>query len=284
MEICFVVLHYLAYEMTRECVDTLLDVFAGKEFHIAIVDNGSSNKTGIKLKEQYADNTNVTVLLNKENLGFARGNNVGYTYIRERFNPKYIVVMNNDVLIKDKLFIEKIQNLEETIGFDVLGPDIYNPYDSIHQNPLRMKPITVEEVKNRLRVSDYIIKHPHVSYARSFLKRYLFGPAPIGRSVEEYGKPHSEVVLHGACLIFSSNYIEQRKKCFNPQTFLYGEEHILHHECMKRNLKMIYSPELQVEHYMRVATDASFKSDYAKFVNKYKRLKESSMVLLKVLE
>ena len=281
MEICFVVLHYLTYEMTKECVDTLLDVFSEREFHIAVVDNGSSNNSGVRLKETYADDSHITVLINEENLGFARGNNVGYTYIRERFKPGYVVVMNNDVLIKDDLFFEKIRSLEDTVGFDVLGPDIYNPYEDIHQNPLRMKPITVEEVKKRLRASDFITKHPRVSYAMTLLMRSI---NRTGRSIEAYGSSHSDVVLHGACLIFSSRFMEKRKECFNPKTFLYGEEHILHRECMKQNLKMLYSPEVQVEHYMRVSTDASFASDYEKFVNKYKRLKESEMVLLEVLE
>jgi hypothetical protein len=192
--------------------------------------------------------------------------------------------MNNDVLIKDRLFIEKIRNLEDTTGFDVLGPDIYNPYYDIHQNPLRMKPITVEEVKKRLRVSDFIIKHPRLSYAGTLLNRSKCGTSHVGRSIEAYGKPHCDVILHGACLIFSSRFIEQRKKCFNPKTILYGEEHILYHECKKQNLKMVYSPEVYVEHYMRVSTDASFKSDYEKYINRYKRLKESAMVLLEVLE
>ena len=92
------------------------------------------------------------------------------------------------------------------------------------------------------------------------------------------------MVLHGACLIFSSRFIEKRKECFNPLTFIYGEEHILYHECMQLNLKMVYSPEVYVEHYMQVSTDTSFKSDYQKYFNKYIWLKESAEVLLKVLE
>ena len=162
MEVCFLILHYLAYEMTKECVDTLLNVFGERNIHIVIVDNGSTNKTGMKLKEMYADNGQITVLINNENLGFAKGNNVGYRYIRERFRPRYLVAMNNDVLIKDPFFIEKIRNLEDTSGFDVLGPDIHNPNNDTHQNPLRITPITMEEAKRRLRASDYIIKHPRV--------------------------------------------------------------------------------------------------------------------------
>jgi len=284
MEICFVILHYLAYDMTKECVDMLLDVFSERKIHIAIVDNGSPNRTGIKLKEQYADNSSITVLLNKENLGYARGNNVGYRYISERFKPRYIVVMNNDVLIKDRLFIEKIRDLEDTYGFDVLGPDIHNPYNNIHQNPLRITPITVDEVKKRLKESSFIVKYPHICYALSILKHSSKGKEPAGRTVEIYGKPRCDVVLHGACLIFSKHFMEKRKECFNPKTFIYGEEHILYHECMKQNLKMVYSPEIYVEHYMRVSTDVSFKSNYKKYISRYRRLKESAVVMLNVLE
>ena len=57
------------------------------------------------------------------------------------------------------------------------------------------------------------------------------------RSAEEYGSTQCDVVLHGACLILSTRFRENRMECFNPRTFLYGEEHILHHECMKQNLK-----------------------------------------------
>ena len=270
--------------MTKECVDMLLNVFAGREFHIVIVDNGSSNNTGVQLKDYYIENSHITVLINEENLGYAKGNNVGYRYVCERFNPRYLVVMNNDVLIKDHLFIDKIQELEDKYGFDVLGPDIQNPNKNIHQNPLRIRPITVEEVKKRLKKSSRIIKYPHVYYAWTCLKHSIHGPSREGRSIGEYGKTHFDVVLHGACLIFSSRFMEKRKDCFNPQTFIYGEEHILHYECMKQNLKMVYSPDLHVEHYMRVSTDASFETDYNRYINKYKWLKESSMVLLNVLE
>ena len=284
MDICFVILHYMAYEMTKECIDTLLGVFEGKKFHIAVIDNGSANETGEKLKEQYSDNKNVTVLMNKENLGFAKGNNVGYKYVKERFKPKYIVVMNNDVLIKDRYFIEKIQKIDETFEFAVLGPDILNPYYKCHQNPLRKKPITVQEVKRRIVKFTLKIKYAHVCSVLSFIRNTVFGVPHISRTVEEYGVPQCDVVLNGACLILSDRFIEKREECFNPQTFLYGEEHIFYHECVSKKLKMVYSPEVSVEHYERVSTDASFKSNYEKYITKNLWRKESAMIMLRALE
>ena len=284
MDICFVILHYMAYGMTKECVDTILAVFEGKNYHIAVIDNGSANETGEKLKEQYSDNKHITVLLNKENIGFAKGNNVGYKYVKERFKPKYIVVMNNDVLIKDRYFIEKIQKIDETFEFAVLGPDILNPYYKCHQNPLRKKPITVQEVKRRIVKFTLKTKYAHVCSVLSFIRNTVFGVPHISRTIEEYGEPLCDVVLNGACLILSTRFIDNRDECFNPQTFLYGEEHIFYYECMSKNLKMVYSPEVYVEHYEHVSTDASFKSNYEKYITKNTWRKESAMVMLKVLE
>ena len=69
----FVVLHYLAYGMTRRCVDVLLSTFKDEPIRIVVVDNASPDGSGVKLEEDYADASNVTVLRNSSNLGFARG-------------------------------------------------------------------------------------------------------------------------------------------------------------------------------------------------------------------
>ncbi len=49
-------------------------------YKIVIVDNASPDKSGALLKEHYKNDDHVEVLLNQENLGFARGNNVGFRY------------------------------------------------------------------------------------------------------------------------------------------------------------------------------------------------------------
>jgi len=192
--------------------------------------------------------------------------------------------MNNDVLIKDPFFIEKIQQIDETFEFAVLGPDIFNPYYKSHQNPLRENPITVQEVKRRIAKFTLKIKYAHVCSVLSFLRNSVFGVPHISRTVEEYGVPQCDVVLNGACLILSVRFIENREECFNPQTFLYGEEHILYYECMSKKLKMVYSPEVSVEHYEHVSVDASFKSNYEKYITKNLWRKESAMIMLRALE
>lgn len=79
----FVVLHYLTVEMTKISVNQVLNYYQNDDIHVVIVDNGSPNKSGIALQNYYKDNSLVDVILSKENLGFARGNNIGYRYLKK---------------------------------------------------------------------------------------------------------------------------------------------------------------------------------------------------------
>lgn len=282
MKIGFVVLHYKVYEMTEECIDTLLNSFSSDDIQIVIVDNGSGNGSGEKLKEKYKKTINVDVILNPENLGFANGNNVGYRYVKEHYNPEFIVVMNNDVLIKEKQFLLKTEEIYKRTEFAVLGPDIQNPIIKNHQNPNRLTPRSYQEVEARYKSFSRRVKLPHVYYLLSVV-RHCLNPTEGVEEKRDYKTEKEGVVLHGACFIFSPIFIRNRNNCFNNRTFLYHEEDILCYECIKSGLKMIYSPELSVEHYEDVSTNASFKSEYRKMKMRNTWLRDSAKVLMEVM-
>ena len=106
---------------------------------IIVVDNGSENNSGQDLSERYKNNDKITVLLNQKNLGFAQGNNVGFNYAKYHLNAHFIVLINNDTIIKQKNFIEIIVQKYKETSFHVLGPDIISTINGQHQNPCRSK-------------------------------------------------------------------------------------------------------------------------------------------------
>ena len=281
MDLGFVILHYKVFEMTERCIDTIIKIFEKKDIHIVVVDNGSANYSGEKLREKYHYNTMVDVILCDENLGFACGNNIGYKYIVEKYNPQYIVVMNNDVIINDNKFIDKIDEIYKNTGFAVLGPDIINPIYLNHQNPISDRARTIEEVKKRIHIFEIRYRYAIVFWLISSVKKIVVKNETIRE--KDYKHSKENVVLHGACLILSRDFITNRKYCFNPNTFLYHEEDILFFECMKQGLKMVYSPKLCVKHLEDVATDATLKSGYKKMKIRNKWLSESAKVLLGVI-
>lgn len=76
----FVVLHYLTTDDTVECVSSIRRCCADGEYQIIIVDNASPNKSGKQLMEKYEKDKDIDLLILENNLGFARGNNVGIAY------------------------------------------------------------------------------------------------------------------------------------------------------------------------------------------------------------
>ena len=78
MDVVFVILHYMAIDVTMKSVEYITENIDTNQYHIVIVDNASGNGSGEELKAFYLDRGDVTVLINEENLGFAKGNNVGF--------------------------------------------------------------------------------------------------------------------------------------------------------------------------------------------------------------
>ena len=74
--VCYCILHYKNFEVTIECVNNILKNNNTENFRIVVVDNGSNNNTGERLKALYEKNEKIHIIINESNLGFARGNNI----------------------------------------------------------------------------------------------------------------------------------------------------------------------------------------------------------------
>lgn len=275
----FVVLHYLAEEMTVQCAEALLGLSGDK--HIVLVDNASPNGSGARLAARYKDNPTISVLPSPRNEGFAQGNNRGYAHLREHFNCSFIVVLNNDVLIRDKDFPAKVQAIYEKTPFAVLGPDILNPNTGEHQNPGHLEGFTRKELEERIAKYQNNLQHFEWNHLKWRIKQ-CFRPAPP-QAPKPWQTPVEDAVLHGACFVFSSDYISKRPLCFNPDTFLYFEEEILHYECQQDGLKLRYDPDVQVLHLEDVATNQAFRSSLWKEKMIQQETLHSMQVLLNLM-
>ena len=121
--ICFVILHYKSIEETLYCLDCLKKTFNENEYKAIIVDNNSLDKYNVKKIKQYTED----IILLNENKGYAKANNIGCNYAKEKYNPEFIAVINNDVFITQKEFIKILNNDYKKYKFDMLGPRIDSP-------------------------------------------------------------------------------------------------------------------------------------------------------------
>ena len=89
LKVGVVVLNFKKYEETELCVNSLLEQ-KKIEVSIVIVDNGSGNESINYLKQKFDENFRVHIIGLEDNVGYAKGNNVGIKYLRKR-GYEYIV-------------------------------------------------------------------------------------------------------------------------------------------------------------------------------------------------
>ena len=285
--VCFLILHYLAYEETTICVDSIINNVKGKK-KIVIVDNDSPNNSYQKLINRYEKEKIVDIIKTEKNLGFANGNNYGYQYCIENYNPEFIVVMNNDMEIKQDNFIDLIKKSFKEYNYSILGPDIYSTKKKYHQNPQSRKMPTLKELK-KINRSLRIKKMFKFLIPLKWKIRNLVSKGKkdnITKNCKEY---NNNVVincmLHGSCYIFSPLFIKKHKKeCFYNKTFMYYEAEILYYLSKKNNEKMIYYPDLHVNHHEDVSTDCAYDNYYKKSLFSMKCMIQSSEAFISLLE
>lgn len=258
----FVILHYRAIAATRTCVERIRALEGVS--HIVIVDNASPDGTGRLLAEEYAGEAQVTVLLNEENAGFARGNNLGIEWAVRNLSADFVVALNNDVEIWQKDFAVRIEEIYKEHPFDVLGPDIVSVFSGIHQNPKSLHGCTLESVRrkraNVKRSSNPILlllssgeKNSPAIWKRA--QRRQRAKQKIDSSV-----PAEGIVLHGSCVIFSGRYLKGHTEPFYPKTYMYYEMEILEWRCRQEGSVVRYDPSIFVLHYQYVASKQEYKS------------------------
>ncbi|ABR30928.1 glycosyltransferase family 2 protein [Thermosipho melanesiensis] len=258
----FVILHYMAYEDTKECIDSIFKKLADDKnrnlFDVIVVDNGSTNNSFEELIEDFKNIPNIHFLKLKVNLGFARGNNVGYKYAKYKLNADFIIMMNNDTIMVQNDFLKKIEKLYEETKFSVLGPDIIN-LKGFHQNPVEFINISKgkDYIKHILKI--FIIMILNILGLYEFSKKlknkvFKFRNENVIKKEKHFEKEMKNVKLHGSCWIFSKIFIDNFDGLYD-ETFMYLEEDILYYILQKENMITLYSPKLKIIHKEDVSTD-----------------------------
>lgn len=260
-KIGYIVLHYQAMKETCACIKSLRNITGEKDI-IIIVDNHSPNGSGEMLLRKFRHEANISVILNQENLGFAKGNNVGYILAKRQYGCDFIVLLNNDTLIRQENFREKMIDSYKAHHFAVMGPKVlYTDGTVSHCSPA----IPVHTTLFRARIGQ---ASNYIRFALSvFNLDILFGQIAwlIARGNKGFRTNiyQEDMRISGCCMIFSKEYIDKFDG-LNPDTFLYLEEDILYIRVKKAGLKIAYDPELEIIHLEDAATLAVFKGKPAK--------------------
>ena len=262
-KIVFVILHYNCPEVTLECISSIKRTADYDNYHMVVVDNHSPDASGLSLKKRYKTDKKVTVIMNRENLGYAKGNNIGYSYAKNVLKADYIIIPNNDILFCQDNYIKKIMEIYEETHYGILGPDIQN-LEGIHQNPMKKELISrssVLKIMNRYR-RERIKNAIMLLIDVPFLYQWLRDKKRLIKKDEVlcHERRMENVTLFGACIIYSPLYIQKMDYAFFSEPFLYFEEDLLHYVSAKNGLKTVFDPSIRVIHKEKQSTASVYRT------------------------
>jgi GT2 family glycosyltransferase len=154
-KVSIIILNWNNWEDTVNTIDSVSQINF-TDYNLILIDNGSTNDSVYQIKQYFHpkenfnfidipfsnDLKNNDILKQKlpvenfyrernflietnENLGFSEGNNVGIRFCIKNFNPDYILLLNNDVIVDPAFLCELIQVADNNPDVGFLGPKIY---------------------------------------------------------------------------------------------------------------------------------------------------------------
>jgi GT2 family glycosyltransferase len=120
MILSVVIVTWNSEEFIRNCLDSIFLSQVNFTSEVIVVDNNSSDETAKIVEQLYPQ---VNLIQNKENLGYAKGNNQGI----EESRGEYILLLNPDTQVLEDSLSLMYRFMEENPDAGALGPKLLNP-------------------------------------------------------------------------------------------------------------------------------------------------------------
>lgn len=195
----------------------LIETLAEKEtypYELIVVDNASQNDEAVRLQHKYPD---VHIVSSSVNLGFAGGNNLGYPFAK----GKYILFLNNDIIITEP-FLQKMVKRLESGHIGLVSPKL-----------------KYEEDRNRIQFAGFTLLSPIT------LRNYIIGTGEIDYG--QYDAATQTPYVHGAAMMGKKNVID-RVGLMTDIYFLFYEELDWSIQFKKAGYDLWYEPAAVVYH------------------------------------
>jgi len=216
-KVSIIILNWNGLKYTIECLESLKKI-TYPNYEVIVVDNGSKGNDADVLEEKYKDY--IDLIRNKENLGFAKGNNVAIRKVMEEGKSEYVLLLNNDTEIIQRDWLDKLVKISESeknigiVGCTLLFPSgKFQAGGTILKDPFHYINIS-DKVKNVIEV-DLVI---------------------------------------GACFLIKKKVVDKiglLDENFYP---VLGEEFDYCMRAKKAGFKVIYIPKVKIIHHGKAAT------------------------------
>ncbi len=244
-KVSVIIINFNTFDLTSKCIESVIEKTKGCEYEIILVDNNSTECNPDIFKANYPS---IELIKSPQNLGFAKGNNLGLT----KASGDLVLLLNSDIeLINDAISIAvDIFKTDPNIG--VLSGQLLFP-DGRLQAVTGRFPSIWRQLLELFRVSKFFSSH---------MKRSFY----LGNLWDHNFAVESDWVGGAFFLFQKSDLLHFPKHKLHDTFFMYGEDmQWCHHFKKQLKKKIVYSPLPKSLHFI----GGSDKDEYSVF-DKYK--------------
>jgi GT2 family glycosyltransferase len=117
--VAILIINWNGYALTKDCLESLKAIDYGN-FKTVLVDNGSVDGSGEKLKNEFPE---IELVASHENLGFTGGNNLGIKWALDR-SFDYVLLLNNDTVVEPDFLQPLVLFLDQNKDYGATQPKI----------------------------------------------------------------------------------------------------------------------------------------------------------------
>jgi len=219
-------------EVTDRCISSLLEFtdYPNSKFNIIVVDDGSTDNSVKFLRQKYLKRIDLIALEN--NFGFIKGNNAGIKYIIEKYDPHYILLLNNDTQAIQKEWLKKlVERAEQDEETGMVGPKLMFPDGRIEWSGRR------KESKSLFLIFQTISAG------------FNPGVGKNQREAECAGFVGEANTVSGACMLVKTELFRKVGLLDERLAPMFGEDVEYSFRAWKSGYKVIYRGDVDVIHY-----------------------------------
>lgn len=225
-----VILNYETWDVTLQCMESIMEAENEEMIRIYLVDNASTRKKPKEI-DRFIEQHSVTYIEAAENRGYAAGNNLGICRALED-QCTYVLITNNDIRFRSAAIHRMKQLLESSDRIGIVGPQVVG-LDGIHQPSVAMCRTGIREI--------FHFYTGFRCFHRKAMREYQGMDQDAGGQYPVYH-------VSGCCFLMNRKAAETLYP-LDENTFLYDEELIIGIRMEQAGLQTWYCGIAVVEHH-----------------------------------
>ncbi|NJL13318.1 MAG: glycosyltransferase family 2 protein [Microscillaceae bacterium] len=234
MTLSIIIVNYNTFALTSACISSVLRFVQGLEYEILLVDNASTERPATDFLETFS---HIQLIPSPENVGFAKGNNLGLAQARGEF----LLLLNSDTELLDNALCPMLAQMQADPKIGALSCRLIFPDGRVQHVANRFPSLRLELLE-------------------LFRGQKLMSAQKRGRVMQGFFFDHRTRLetdwIWGAFFLTRRAVIDQLPgKKLPDDYFMYFEDVQWGYQIRKLGYKVVYDPSATVVHHFRAVPE-----------------------------